>query len=306
MLVKMPVSVKIVFIIILITVCLKTYSQKVQPAFPNLSHKTHVAPEYFGPNALPVPDMLDGRIENKLTFELAGDWYMGNYGDNTQDLFAAIHIPLFTQRANLSVWMPVVEFYRNTAESLEHREVKNTDAIRGHEFGDVYISTDIQLFYERKFIPDVAMRVTMKTASGGGYQKARYFDDPGYFFDLAVGKSWKFENSYMESIRVAGSAGFLCWQTDNGRQNDAVMYGVQLKIAARHFIITETWGGYLGWERDGDQPMTIKSRISFPAGAFEPYLHHQYGIEDYPFHQFRVGLIYRIPLFGKETHLLPK
>lgn len=275
---------------------------QVLPSKPDLSRPTHIAPLYFGPNALPVPDMPAGRVEDRLTIELAGDYYLGHYGDATQDIYASIRIPLFTKRVNLSIWMPVIEFYQCTPESNRHRSVVDSTLTRGHGWGDVYISTDIQLLYEKRFVPDVALRVAMKTASGGQFPEARYFDNPGYFFDLAVGKSITFENAYIKNLRVAVSGGFLCWQTDNGRQNDAFMYGVRLQLAARHFTVTETWGGYMGWEHDGDRPMTLKSTISFPVKDFEPYFTHQYGIADYPFHQFRLGLIYRIPILGNATH----
>ena len=70
-----------------------------------------VSPMYFGPNALPVPDMLDGRVAPRLYAELAGDIHKGFYGDMTETVSAEVNIPLFTPRVNLSVWMPVVEFY---------------------------------------------------------------------------------------------------------------------------------------------------------------------------------------------------
>ena len=40
---------------------------------PNLREETGIAPAYFGPNAFPVPEMLDGRVQNHLRLEIAGD-----------------------------------------------------------------------------------------------------------------------------------------------------------------------------------------------------------------------------------------
>ena len=40
---------------------------------PDLSVPTEIAPAFFGPNALPVIDMLDGRTQRQLRVELAGD-----------------------------------------------------------------------------------------------------------------------------------------------------------------------------------------------------------------------------------------
>jgi hypothetical protein len=100
-------------------------------------------------------------------------------------------------------------------------------------------------------------------------------------------------------LRLAGSVGFLCWQTDNGRQNDAVMYGLQLLLKSQHISLRTTWSGYMGWEKMGDRPMIIKGRLSGHAKGFDPYVEYQYGIKDYPFHMVRVGLAYNIDILKK-------
>ena len=264
--------------------------------YPDLSKPTGIAPAFFGPNALPVPDMLDGRTQEKLKIELAADGYFGFQKDQTADLFARIYVPLWTPRVNLTVWMPIIEWYRMTPERQQTCRLQDSIPLAGHDAGDVYISTDIHIFKARKYTPDVAFRAAFKTASGGSFDKARYFDNPGYWFDLAVGKSlmvksWEF--------RLAGSLGFLCWQTDNGRQNDALMYGVQLLAKSQFVGVRATWGGYMGWEKHGDRPMTVKVQLSGYVKGFEPYIAYQYGIKDYPFHQLRVGLAYHIDILKK-------
>ena len=102
------------------------------------------------------------------------------------------------------------------------------------------------------------------------------------------------------SIRLAGSAGFLCWQTTEGRQNDAVMYGLQAQLLHEYFSLQATWGGYVGWERYGDAPMSIKARAAGHIKGFEPYVQYQYGIQDFPFHQLRVGLVYNIDILKRK------
>ena len=199
---------------------------------PNLREETGIAPAYFGPNAFPVPEMLDGRVQNHLRVEIAGDGYFGFQGDRTADAFARVHIPLFTDRMNLTVWMPVMEWYEMTPERQRVCRLQDTAAITGHGAGDAYFSTDIQILREKKWAPDIAFRAACKSASGGQYELARHYDCPGYFMDLSVGKSWflgerrEGKKAKGTELRLAGSAGFLCWQTDNGRQNDAVMYGL--------------------------------------------------------------------------------
>ena len=267
---------------------------------PNLREKTYIAPKYFGPNAFPVPDMLDGRVQNHLRVEVAGDGYFGFQGDKTADVFARVFIPLFTDRVNLTVWMPVMEWYEQTPERITTCRIPDSLAHSGSGAGDAYFSTDIQILRDKKWAPDIALRAACKSASGGQYELARHYDCPGYFMDLSLGKSWLLGKNKGAELRVAGSAGFLCWQTDNGRQNDAVMYGLQLLMKSEYVSLRTTWSGYLGWEDMGDKPMIIKGRLCGHAKQFDPYVEYQYGIKDYPFHQIRVGLAYNIDILKKK------
>ena len=279
---------------------------------PNLRDDTGIAPLYFGPNAFPVPDMLDGRVQNHLRVEIAGDGYFGFQGDKTADAFARVFIPLFTDRVNLTIWMPVMEWYEMTPERQRVcRLQEDSAAIAGHGAGDAYFSTDIQILRDRKWAPDIALRAACKSASGGQYELARHYDCPGYFIDLSLGKSWFLGTEYGKvntektqargvELRLAGSAGFLCWQTDNGRQNDAVMYGLQMLVKSQYVSLRTTWSGYVGWENKGDRPMIIKGRLCGHAKGFEPYVEYQYGIKDYPFHMLRVGLAYNIDILKKK------
>lgn len=274
------------------------------PARSDLSKPTWVAPAFFGPNAFQIPDMLDGTVSDKLRLELSGEYFApssttrltgegwGAMNGWTAGLNLRATIPLWTDRVNLVIWMPM-EWY-------------DDGYYRGFECGDAYVSTDFQVLKERKYCPAISIRAALKSASGGSYNKRRYYDDPGYFFDLAIGKSFYFGGAgegepkgFFEDLRLAASAGFLCWQTADGRQNDAVMYGVQAKLTTKYFVLSETFGGYVGWERCGDAPMSLKTQINGRIGAFEPFFLYQYGLCDWPFHQFRLGLVYNLAILNK-------
>lgn len=252
---------------------------------------TGVAPAFFGPNALPIPDMSDGRTQEQLSLELAADGYWGYNGSQTADLFARVRVPLFTRWANLTVWMPVYEWYNQS------------DGV-GSGAGDVYITTDVQVLHNEwfktdkaKYIPQMTVRVGVKTASGEQFARKRHYDSPGYFFDLAMGQSFSLGST---ELRLAGSVGFLCWQTAEARQNDAVMYGLQAQWRHTYCSLQATWGGYVGWERYGDAPMSLKVRAAGHIKGFEPYVQYQWGIKDYPFHQLRVGLVYSLNILKKK------
>ena len=251
------------------------------------------SPLYFGPNAMPVPPMLHGRVSDRLCVEAGYDLYAGFYGDITHTLMLSAKVPLFTKRVNLSLWFPVIEFYKNTPASMELRSPL-VSKMSGYEIGNVYVSTDIQVLEEKKYVPGVTLRAAMITASGDGDQYSRYFDSPGYFFDVSAGKSIMLGGNAVSELRLAGTLGFLCWQAGEALQNDAYMYGVSASAGGKYGALTVTWQGYTGWMDNGDRPMVISCEARFYAGHFSPMVSYQYGIRDYPFHKCSVGLAYRL------------
>ena len=268
---------------------------------PNLSIPTKIAPAYFGPNAFPVPDMLDGRTSSVLKLELYGDCFLGtttgNVADDvTGDLFAKLTIPLFTPKANLTVWMPIFEYFYTSSEVNSLRRLPHSGDLQGMDSGDVYVSADVRILSQDKHHLDIAARATLKTASANQYAKGRCYDAPGYFFDVSFGRGFQIGTDH--NLRVALSGGFLCWQTDNGRQNDAVMYGAQLAYNYKRFTIDTTFGGYAGWENDGDRPMTLKTSLSYRIGDFSLRLMHQVGFMDWPYHQIRLGATYSFDMLN--------
>lgn len=296
-------------------------------ARPDLHTDTKIAPLYFGPNAFPVPDMLDDAISPTLQATVAADYHRGDFGDRATDLFARLRLPLFSSRANLVVWLPAVEHYHLTPEWKEHARIADNPAVDGNAVGSAFVSTDLLVLRETKRRPAIALRAAMKTASEDSWTTARYYDCPGYFFDASVGKQFDFEGSLLQSLRFGASSGFLCWQTDNGRQNDATMFAFQVKGRfsldpdrhtgpdARTLEVSQDLRGYSGWEGDGDCPMVVKTQIAahFPiyrhnpaektkkTGAprciISPILTYQKGLRDYPYQQFSAGLTVDFDIF---------
>ncbi len=273
----------------------------------DLSVPSLVSPYYFGPNAFAIPDMLDGTTDRHLRVELAVDHFVGFEQDRTTDIAAKVTLPLFTERVNLTLWMPVMEWWENSLSRQHTCRLQDTVQMRGHGAGDVYVSTDMWLLQSSRHWLDLSLRAAMKTASGGGFSEARYYDCPGYFFDATVAKPIVFTDSFFEELRIAASGGFLCWQTNNGRQNDAVMYGVMLKLRMKYLTLSETFGGYVGWEKGaskhpelyaGDSPMSLKTQLTAHYKHWEVQAMYQYGLQDWPFHQVRVGVAYNFEVLA--------
>ena len=267
---------------------------------PDLGTPSLVAPGYFGPNAFPVPDMLDGTTSSDLRVELYGDGFLCSMTSNptddvTFDVFAKATIPLFTDRVNLVVWMPVVEWFRSGPAVNALRRVQDPGRwISGVDSGDAYVSTDILILDERKRGCGLVLRAALKSASGNSFGTARVYDAPGYFFDVAVGRDIVKSADGKTVFRTALSTGFLCWQTGNGRQNDAVMYGALASLKTGPFKAEVNYGGYVGWEGKGDRPMTLKTKLSWSIGRCSINAMYQAGFVDWPFHQVRLGVSYSV------------
>ena len=271
---------------------------------PNLQIPSKIAPAYFGPNAFPVPDMLDGRTSEQLKLELYGDCFLGtttgNVADDiTSDLFARLTIPLFTPKANLTVYMPIFEHFATSAEVNQFRRLPYEGDLRGMDSGDVYVSADIRILNAEQHHIDMTARAVLKTASANQFAKGRCYDAPGYFFDASFGRGFDCGSSC--NLRVAASGGFLCWQTGNGRQNDAVMFGVLLAGRFKNVSIDSALGGYVGWEGDGDCPITIKTGVAYHFGALALRMQHQVGLKDWPYHQIRLGVSYAFDVLNRKS-----
>lgn len=271
---------------------------------PVLSNRTGIAPAFFGPNAFPVPDMLNGDRLKKCKIEIYTDHYFGTITtakeDYTANIFAKLAVPLFSSRVNLNLWGNLFEYYSVSPAVNKYRRVEGGVHTKGTLAGDIYISTDITMLCQEKNWLDMVLRVALKTASGGEFGKARYYDNAGYFFDATFGKRFFFPDNKC-SMKLALASGFLCWQTDYGRQNDAVMYGVRLDFNAKAFMASAEWGGYVGWENFGDAPMVLKLNASYSLGDFDVTAGYRAGLVDWPFHQVRLGLRYHLPLFTKKN-----
>ncbi len=257
------------------------------PETTPMSKATFVSPYYFGPNAFPIPDILVC-TNSQLKVELAGDYFYGKKS-HTSDVFLKADIPLWTSRANLSLWWPVLEWYDDSTN-------------KGHMSGDVYLSINMQLLEESARRPSWTLRAAIKTASGGGYEIARYYDCPGYFFDTYLGKTFRLGSI---GIQICGGGGFLCWQTANGRQNDAVQYGLLIGLHHPKFSVSESFSGYCGWESSAcddrhlahDRPMSLKTKIAYNINShLEIDAMVQYGLMDYPYTQIRLGVAYSIDI----------
>lgn len=259
----------------------------------------------WGPNALPVIDMSAGETSDKLSVEISGSYFRGFNQSNTFTPNLRLNIPLFTRWVNLEAWYSVMDFYsmQNTKCTIHNLTTLYPLSHWHNIAGDIYVSTNIQVLHHQWFkkslpyMPSAVIRIGIKTASGGDFENRRFIDAPGYFLDLTLAEKIEFENSWARSVSIAGSIGFYCWQTGQAEQNDAYMYGLRAEFEAQYLRLKAEWGGYSGWQNNKDCPMVIKARFGIPCSlGFEPYIAYQYGIRDWEYHEFKVGVMYSIDI----------
>lgn len=265
---------------------------------PWTSYYTY-SPRYFGPNAFPVPRMGDGRVNDKLTADIALEQYWG-FGDNATDLNIRLELPLYPKYVNLSLWIVPVEYF-NTSIHVRNERLMRIEDPKGWAIGDLYIQTGIQILRDRPKAPDIMINLTMKTASGNPLVAARYYDAPGYFFDATVGKTFSLgKNGRQADLSLSARVGFLCWQSPRTdyighmlvMQDDAFLYGLRLGLTTRKWQFETDFSGYEGWIHNGDCPMVLRASAShhFQKGN-AIYLNGLIGFRDYRY--YMIGLGYR-------------
>ena len=268
----------------------------------NLSGQIKYSTAWFGPNANPVPEFTDARIPSKTTISLMGDYYFG-FGDKTKNGYFKFEIPLLAERVSLKVWSSILESYNVTNTISLEREMKNGNT-SGKAAGDFYVQTRISILKEQKYAPDIVLNSTLKTASANNNDDRRYFDTPGYYFDLEVGKSLYTKSRFISEIRAVIDMGFMCWETTNSTQNDAPMYAAKIIVGNKKWKLENTLSGYYGWMNNnaqisplgdyGDAPLVYATKFSIITDHLNYFAQYQYGIKDFPYHQIRVGISFPV------------
>lgn len=284
--------------LILIFIVSTTTAQQPNHDWWNIKHNwdkvTHwtqyltVSPAFFGPNALPVPEVNTGLVSQEFTCNLAGESHFGK-GDITKNLFLKIVVPI-RKIVNVGIYYVPVEFYKMDTITRDKRAARDFDP-QGFGFGDIYFFTKVQIIKDKKNWPDIAFNYAFKTTSGTDLDNARYTDTPGYYFDLSVGKTFNAQ-------RIFGMGGFYSWQLYDGqhRQNDAALLGIGHKIDINKLTLINTLRSYIGYFNNGDKPLVIKSELLYNRTKTDFYTSVQYGIHDFPFTSLSFGIRYHISL----------
>ena len=246
---------------------------------------------FFGPNALPVPELYDGRVPLKNQAEVSTDVFWG-YGDQTQSLSIRLVYAAIPGKLTLSGWGVLAEHYLTTDSVRNFRASQVENPNETVLIGDFYLSTLIGLLQEKRWQPDLNLEIVLKTSSSKTSASARYFDTPGYYFNLTAGKSFHFKGSLLDELRFVGNYGFLCYQLNQEHQNDAPLFGGKMLLKAGKWTIESGIHGYSGWLEQGDKPLVLRGKLNFKAGPANVFLQYQHAFRDYPFRRLQTGVCF--------------
>jgi len=249
-----------------------------------------ISPGYLGPNALPVPDVKKGFFINESEFALTASSHFHS-GDPTQDISGRLFLPFAKGKIAVEMYGVIMEHYAYTEEIRNERFSRDEDG-KGTAIGDFYFSTLIQLSRNRRF-PNTLFRMTLRTASGGNLEAARYSDAPGYFFDVSSSKDFGTREELL--IRPYGMIGFYSWQTNDELmlQNDALLYGLGTEFEHNSWQFGASWSGYYGYKNNGDRPMQLNFdlRKDFQKSAIS--IQYQHGLHDWLYKTLRFTFIWK-------------
>lgn len=250
-----------------------------------------ISPGYLGPNALPVPEVKRGMLEEKMEIHITGSSHFHS-GDPTQDISGKIYIPFAQNKIAIEMYGVLYEHYAYS-EAIRNERFSRDKNGKGFAIGDFYFSTLVQLSKDRAF-PNTLFRIALKTASGSNLDAARFADTPGYFFDFSLSED--FGNRQSLLFRPFGMIGFYSWQTNDelNLQNDALLYGLGIDVEKNDWRISSSFSGYQGYKDNGDRPrqLNFEVRKDFMEKAVK--IQYQHGLHDWTYKTFRFTFIWKL------------
>jgi len=299
-----------------------TYSQKYQWWYDKVNYNgspwnSYIikSPGFLGPNALPVPDVQNGKIPDKIIFE-NGLAYHSIKGDQTQNIILKLTYPISKNLIALDfIWIPI-EYYKTDTLIRDERRAMGYDG-KGIAFGDLYFGTVVRLFRNNEKLPPISLGMYFKTALGGELINARYTDNTAYYFKLSSSKTIPINKKNLNQIDIAAMLGFYCWQSSyanngNGKssidginnigdyQDDAPLFGTSVELVFRKFSWGNSFSGYWGYVNNRDRPLIYKSWLKTSFTKFDIKIGYQHGLHDVYYRSLTFSFIFKLDTFKNE------
>ncbi|MBN1927573.1 MAG: hypothetical protein JW798_17195 [Prolixibacteraceae bacterium] len=306
------------FFVLLPLFCLsqtRDYSNWINFGSSHSSKWLQIAPAKLGPNALPVPE-IDWAQLGEFSKVETGAHFHHMPGDTAINSYFSFFWNIAPGRAAVKIWGQPTETFRLSNILRDDRQIYYDDTGWITQGGDLFISTYVQLFNERKHIPSFSINYTLKTTTGGNIH-GRYTDASMNYFYLAAGKSLQFKDGFIDEIRLAGLLGFYVWQTNKVEmaQDEGPVFVGGLKIRKNSFSIQADVGGYTGYDayefmdryngedriQGNNDPLVLRTKIENEGKHFCVSVEYQTGFRDYHYQTFRLNIAYRFnPVYSNE------
>ncbi|MDR1380387.1 MAG: hypothetical protein LBJ47_02800 [Tannerella sp.] len=277
-------------LLILTTASVANKKGQAQDDWHEILRDLQYSPRYFGPNAFPLPELRDGRIETRWEAELRGEYHESD-GDRTKDVLARVFIPVADGRAAVEINYILYEYYTMTQETVEERHAAGRFWKDGAH-GDVVVSAFYRLLQSKKWA-DVALEATLKTASGDRLADARFTDAATYWFNLNIGRHLYMHPDKKAYLRIQGLAGFYCWMTNDiiHRQNDAILYAAGFSGAYKNLTLNADIAGIHGYKNNGDRPLQLRTKLNYEYRKNILSLRYRHGMKDCLYDSFSAAYI---------------
>ncbi len=282
---------KIICLAVIFTGCLSHSTAQTEPHWED---RIIYGAGFMGPNALPVPSLPKGRVENVNLLMVSG---MAQFspGDNTYQPNTYAYLTLVKDLVSFDYFMVPVEFFNMSDDIIAERNVFSAFKDDRWAIGDVYLNSNIQVLRSPKF--HAMVRMGFKIPSSNLVGAARFTDSPGYNLDASFG-SYLVQKEHSD-LELFAMGGFYSYQTQGGnanyRQNDAFLFGLGLGWRFHEWQMDHTVRGYLGYFNLRDKPIVYRGSVTRDFGSFRLMAACQVGLHDLPYVSPEIGIGYLFP-----------
>ena len=260
-----------------------------------------IAPGTLGPNALPVPFMDYALIDSVSNIEAGIHGHFMD-GDKAVNSYFSFYWAVAPKRVVVQLWGFPSETFQTDNSVRDKRQIYYDDTGWITQFGDIWISTYIQLLRDKKIWPDITINYSAKTTTGGAIQ-GRYTDAPANYYYIAFGKSYHPKKGFIDEFRIALMGGFYVWQTNKVElaQDEGLMYELGLDLKHKNFSWRNEIGCYNGYDAyqyqfpeipPANDPLIYRTNLKYSTKRFDCKLEYQTGLYDYHYNTFRMTVFY--------------
>ncbi|TKG91167.1 hypothetical protein EYV94_22440 [Puteibacter caeruleilacunae] len=293
---------------VLVLLCYESVAQRPNDFIPQNSSHVHryllLAPGKMGPNALPVPEVGDALVGDQIIVTIGAD---GHYrkGDKAINSFLSLDFPIVADIISCQVWGYPSETFRMTNAIRDERQIYYDDTGTMTDDGDLWFGTSIQIFKDRKHLPDLMVVGAYKTTTGG-LDHARYTDAPAHYYQFQLGKRIKLNSHRLKCLQLSGMCGMYVWQTNREEvsQDEGPLGGAEIRLISNKMEIYQSMAGYHAYEETGfNKPLVYRSGLQFNGKKMSVGLEYQTGNNDYKYQTFRFKLSWHFPTLYKAIKL---